>query len=144
MVIQVSFHDNVVSKEKLQYAVIMAKYNKKWILVRHEKRNTWEIPGGHIEQGEEPMKAASRELYEETGAKEFDLELVCTYSVNIDKGPKSFGQLFYANVHELGELPDSEIEETKLADKVSGLLTYPDIQPLLADRVEEYLMKKGD
>lgn len=141
--IDVNFDQNDVDDDKLKFAVIMAQYNDKWIMARHKDRDTWEIPGGHIEQGEKPMEAASRELYEETGAKEYDLELVCVYSVSKNKGPESFGQLFYAKVYELGELPDSEIVEIKLVDKISGALTYPDIQPLLADRVEEYLMKNN-
>lgn len=142
MMIEVNFYSKDVKKNECRYSVIMAQHKDKWILVRHKDRNTWEIPGGHIEQGEEPMEAASRELYEETGAKEFDLELVCTYSVRKDRGTESFGQLFCARISELGELPDSEIVEIRLVDKVSGPLTYPDIQPLLANRVEEYLSQK--
>lgn len=30
-------------------------------------QGTWSFPGGHVEFGESPTKAASRELYEETG-----------------------------------------------------------------------------
>ncbi len=47
------------------------------------------------------MDTAKRELYEETGALEFDIELVCVYSVtapdNFD-GSESFGMLFFADV----------------------------------------------
>jgi 8-oxo-dGTP pyrophosphatase MutT (NUDIX family) len=37
------------------------------LLVRHSKLHRWMIPGGHVEQGEEPWMAAEREVFEETG-----------------------------------------------------------------------------
>ena len=44
--------------------------------MRHKDRSTFEIPGGHIEDGEDYISCAKRELYEETGAKEFDLHFI--------------------------------------------------------------------
>lgn len=35
----------------LHYAVIVGKYEGKWVLCQHKKRTTWEVPGGHIEEG---------------------------------------------------------------------------------------------
>ena len=40
----------------------------------HKERDTWESPGGHIDEGETPLEAAERELYEETGAIDFDFK----------------------------------------------------------------------
>ncbi len=129
---EVEFYDPLYRPEsKLRYSVIAARHKGKWIFVRHNKRTTWEIAGGHIEQGETPWDAAGRELMEETGATRYDLECVATYSVTID-GVKDWGRLFYAEVHETGEIPDtSEIAEICLCEELPANLTHPDIQPFL-------------
>jgi 8-oxo-dGTP diphosphatase len=124
---------------KLTYAVIAARYNHKWIYVRHHKRNTWEIPGGHIEENETPDIAAQRELAEETGAVDFKIECVATYSVLKD-GETGFGRLYIADIFKLGPIPDiSEIAEVKMMDSLPENLTHPDIQPHLYQRILEYL-----
>lgn len=139
--IKVNFHDlNTVEDAKLQFAVIMAKYEEKWIFVRHKERLTWEIPGGHRERNEDINFTASRELMEETGAQEFKIIPVCIYSVNRDE-IESFGQLFYSEVESLDELSNSEIDEIRLFDTIPQDLTYPLIQPYLFNRIEEFCKK---
>ncbi len=121
------------------YSVITARNESGWFFVRHTDRNTWEIPGGHIEENETPEEAATRELIEETGSLEFSIECVSTYSVEKD-GKTGFGRLYFAEVRKLGPIPDiSEIAEMKIMDFLPDDLTYPDIQPLLFKRVLDYL-----
>ncbi|WP_353093185.1 NUDIX domain-containing protein [Tissierella praeacuta] len=139
--IKVNFYDlNTVEDIKLQFAVIMAKYRGKWIFVRHKERSTWEIPGGHREINEDINFTASRELKEETGAKNFRILPVCIYSVTRNE-TKSFGQLFYSEVESLDELPNSEIGEIRLFDTIPQGLTYPLIQPYLFERIEEFCVE---
>lgn len=132
---------NTVENSKLKFAVIMARYNRKWIFVKHKLRSTWEIPGGHRENNEDINTTASRELVEETGAKDFKITPVCIYSVNRG-GIESFGQLFYSEIESLDELPYSEIGEIRLFDTLPENLTYPLIQPYLFDRVEKLYKKR--
>ena len=137
---EVKFFDPLfIPDSKLTYSVISARYKSKWIFVRHQKRSTWEIAGGHIEKGETSFEAAGRELTEETGAVKFELKCVATYSVTMDD-ETGWGRLYLADVREIGPIPDiSEIAEIVLSDHLPENLTHPDIQPHLFNKTVEYL-----
>lgn len=47
--------------------ILTNKTPKKVFLIFHKKFNKWQQPGGHIEQFENPVEAAIREIKEETG-----------------------------------------------------------------------------
>ncbi len=108
---------------------IMALHKDKWVFCKHKKRDTWENPGGHIEEGETPLDAAKRELYEETGAIIFDIEPLCDYYINGEIDDRYFKgnvQVYFANVYTLGELPpDSEMELIALFDSFPDELKFP-------------------
>ncbi|CAA7602308.1 Nudix hydrolase domain protein [Acididesulfobacillus acetoxydans] len=136
--LKVNFYElNTVDDSQLLFAVIMARYEGKWIFVRHKNRSTWEIPGGHREENENINITASRELIEETGAEDFSIVPVSFYSVNTGEAV-TFGKLFYADVKSLGELPDYEITEIRLFDNIPESLTYPLIQPYLFKKIEGF------
>ena len=118
---------------ELKYAVILAKYNGKYVFVKHKERKTFELPGGHREPGENIAQTAARELYEETGAVKYSMRQICPYKLN------NYGMLFYAEITELGELPQSEIERVLLIDEPPHELlvwTYPDVHPKLLMKIE--------
>ena len=47
---------------------IRDRSNGKWVFCKHKERDTYEVPGGHREAGENILETAKRELQEETGA----------------------------------------------------------------------------
>ncbi len=143
MAVKVKFYDNSYQPEKgLTYSVIAAIYNGQWIFVRHRDRDTWEIAGGHIENGETPEEAAGRELTEETGACTFRLHSIATYSVESDL-KTGYGRLFLAEVTALKAIEDTyEIGEIIISEKMPDKLTYPDIQPFLFEKVLDYARDK--
>ena len=125
----------------LKFAVIMARYGDGWLFCRHKLRDTWEIPGGHREPGEDIGDTARRELYEETGAVDFGLQKISVYGVCSD-GAVSYGMLYFADVRTLGELPpEMEIGEIMVSDNLPENLTYPLIQPALYEKTMQLLQK---
>lgn len=136
---EVKFYD-FVEDSLLKFAVIISKYNGKWVFCKHKERETYEIPGGHRESGENIFEAANRELVEETGADNYTISPVCVYSVtgknSINKsGEETFGMLFFADITEFSNKINSEIECIKLFDELPQEWTYPLIQPVL---INEY------
>lgn len=129
-----------VDSSLLRFAVIVARQDGKWLFCRHRDRETWECPGGHIEAGESAAEAARRELYEETGTTEAEIEPVCVYSVSYG-GAESFGLLCRADVVRRDSIPDgSEIVQTCLLDGMPERWTYPDIQPRLLERTGLFVL----
>jgi len=121
-----------VKASDLTYVVIGAREAGKWIFVRHEERDTWELPAGHIEPGEDPDHAAQRELFEETGTTGAELQHLHDYVVRIN-GTADFGRLYLAGVNERGPLPDSEIGEIQLSATTPGPATYPEAHTAFID-----------
>lgn len=97
------FSCQTVEEQVLKFAVIISRADGKWVFCKHKDRNTYEVPGGHREENESILETAKRELYEETGAIEYDLRPVCVYSVigrtRVNQtGEETFGMLYYAEI----------------------------------------------
>lgn len=137
---EVKFYDSI-DDELLKFAVIISKTNGKWVFCKHRERNTYEVPGGHRENGEDILTAAKRELWEETGAVDFVIKPVCVYSVkgktrvNENADDESFGMLFIADIFSFEEL-HSEIESILITEHLVDNWTYPLIQPKLLEEAE--------
>ena len=113
-----------------RFVVILSRCGGKILLSRHRERTTWETQGGHIEPGETPLEAAHRELWEESGARDYALAPVFDYRAGDADGAAS-GMVFAAEIRRLGSLPPSEMAEVRLFDALPEQLTYPDITPVL-------------
>lgn len=126
-----------IEDSRILYVTAVARYRDKWVFSRHKHRSTWDMPGGHREPGEAPMEAMYRELWEETGARKAVLHEICVYMVNWDD---KCGMLYYAEIQELGAMPEEyEMEELLLADSLPQELTYPSIYPDLFLKIQGWL-----
>lgn len=138
----VRFYD-YVDDSLLKFAVIVAKSQGKWVLCKHKERSTYEVPGGRREPGESILETAKRELYEESGAVDFDIAPICVYSVTgktrvNQSGDESFGMLYCAEVRLFDQELHCEMERVELFDVLPDNWTYPQIQPIL---IREYLKR---
>lgn len=128
-----------------KYAILVARYQGQFVFVRHRERQTWELPAGHREPGETIQLTAERELREETGAADFDLQPVFVFRVpDYDAHGARIDVLAslvcIAEIRTLGPLdPAFEVAEILLASDLPEPLTYPEIQPVLFRRVRDWL-----
>ncbi len=107
------------------------------IAVVNQNNNSWSLPKGHLEEGEEHLTAAKREIREETGIPEAALHLVETLGTyerdRIKREPGDGPQLrtitfyFFTTEHEALAPEDPMNPEARWIpiDEVSTLLTHP-------------------
>jgi len=122
-----------------KFIVVFARYQDKWLYCRAKERDCYETAGGHVEDSETPLEAAKRELYEETGALKFDITPAFDYSIHY---PNIYttGQVYFAQIHELGDIPDFEMAEVRLFETIPDKMRFPQILPVLYEKViGEYL-----
>ena len=118
--------------KEYKYVVILSEYQGKILLSQHRDRSTWETQGGHIEPGETPLEAARRELFEESGALEYEISPLCDYWAGTP-GDSANGMVFQAKITKLGPLPQSEMARVQTFEHLPENLTYPAITPVLFD-----------
>jgi 8-oxo-dGTP diphosphatase len=61
-------------------------FNKDRMLILKRENDLWEFPGGGVEWGEDPQKAAIRETKEETGLDATNVRMVTVTSATYQKG----------------------------------------------------------
>lgn len=137
--VEVKFYEEEAD-ELLKFAVIIARTNGKWVFCKHKERDTYEVPGGHREEGEDILETARRELQEETGAIDFTIEPVGVYSVKEEtkfgKADEKYGMLFVADITSFEKELHSEIEKIIITDQLEENWTYPQIQPKLMEEAK--------
>jgi len=106
------------------------------VLVVNQRGLSWSLPKGHLEEGESPLAAARREIYEESGVKE--LEFVMPLGAYVRRrigargGENGSGLkkltffLFRTNEEQLQPVdPDNPVARWVDRAQVADLLTHP-------------------
>ncbi|HLF18817.1 MAG TPA: NUDIX domain-containing protein [Candidatus Omnitrophota bacterium] len=111
--------------------------NKKGeVLVVSQKGTSWSLPKGHIDEGEDALEAAKREIFEESGISELTLiKELGTYSRHKiglnggeDKSEFKTITMFLFSTPQM-ELKPQDVDNPHARwvkkDKAAGLLTHP-------------------
>jgi len=117
------------SLEQLDYVTVLAVTpHREILLVRQYRpaveRYTLELPGGHVEPGEEPEYAARRELLEETGFQAERLELLGTLVPDSGRLSNRLWCFFAGELKQVSSTPEFEQGDALLACKPTELLDY--------------------
>ncbi len=141
---RIHFHDISNIDQKYNFVIILTRCSKtkKWVWVRQANKESWELPGGHVEEGETPDEASKRELYEETGALIFNIKPLFDCTVEIDE-QKSLSRIYFAELTEYDTIPDPAIAEIKLFDQIPEVLTHKKIQAEIFSKAKEIVEKMG-
>ena len=62
----------------MRTAYAIAFSGDRFLMVWHNGRNGWEMPGGHVEEGESSEEAAKREFLEEAG---YEIDIVAVRDI---------------------------------------------------------------
>src|SRR3989338_2722543 len=107
------------------------------VLVVNQRGNSWSLPKGHVEKGEDPAEAAKREIYEESGLKKVKLirrfgnyrrYKIGKHGKGEDRSELKTIVVFLFKTNELKLKPlDPHNPEARWVkkEKVAGLLTHP-------------------
>ncbi|HWP48538.1 MAG TPA: NUDIX domain-containing protein [Candidatus Limnocylindrales bacterium] len=106
------------------------------VLVVNQNGTSWSLPKGHIEDSEDALTAAKREIYEESGVGNLklvkDLGSYRRYKIGLngDEDPtelKTIHMFLFRTDQEVLNPQDSENPEARWVekDKVADLLTHP-------------------
>lgn len=104
---------------------------------------TWGFPKGHLENDENNIQAAQREVYEEVGLKpdfDFGFKESITYKIARDRLKTVTLFLSKFNPNQKIELQESEIGNSKWAtlEEANNCLRYEELKELLK-KAQEYI-----
>ncbi len=101
--------------QPLTGALVVARWDGRYLFVFNRQRQQWEIPGGTIEEGETPRECAAREFKEETNQDAKSLSFCGLAKTSASNGFIEYTALFSAVIDKLSPFQSNgEIERVAL------------------------------
>ncbi len=97
----------VLPKNELISAVFLIALNGSKILVTENERG-WDIPGGHVEEGETPEEALIREVEEEAGASFSNPKLLAILGSDKEEYEEKVMLIYITSNFKLGKFTTSD------------------------------------
>lgn len=119
--------NTVLPKKELHSAVFLLAIKGTKILTIKNERG-WDIPGGHIEEGEDCIEALIREVQEEAGATFSDPKLLAIVESDTQGKYKDKVMFIYTtDIFELGEfIPSEDAIDREIIEIEEFLKRYKD------------------
>lgn len=120
------------------------------IAIVNQKHRSWSLPKGHVEENEDLLEAAKREIFEETGISELTLitplATYSRYAMNIDNGDNTEElkkmHFYLFSTTQLDLAPSDEDNPVALwvkKEDVESYLTHPEDKKFFRKVLDEYL-----
>jgi 8-oxo-dGTP pyrophosphatase MutT (NUDIX family) len=112
----------------MTFVYAVAFVNDMFVMVKNRLRDTWEMPGGKVEEGESELDAVKREFSEETALR----------FIPVAKTTLPGGVVFFGHAEKMGRWPWPEDRRDKRLSEKAELSEVPMSRtPKLADDVSE-------
>lgn len=92
----------------LTHALVVAKYENKFLLLYNRWRQEWEVPGGMIDEGESCRDCAIRELNEETNQRPERINFNGLMKFNLHNGKTEYGALYSVRIRQIEEFSKND------------------------------------
>ncbi|MCB0353644.1 MAG: NUDIX domain-containing protein [Bdellovibrionales bacterium] len=84
------FRGKMVPPRELVTSIHLLCFSDDRLLMVKDEERGWDIPGGHVEEGEELESALRRELGEEAAAEAHSLEPFATFKLHVPNPPAGY------------------------------------------------------
>jgi len=145
----VQFTHYVFRMRRCAMTVVLDDAGERVLLMRRHRfivdRWVWELPGGYVDDGEDPAEAAAREVEEETGWRPRDVEFVMScqplignadypQDLYLGSGAEQIGEPEVDETAEVGWVPLDEAAAMIASGEILGAITIIGVQHALLRR----------
>ena len=131
------------SLDNINYVRVVMKHNGKFVLPFHRQSQKWDWVGGGVKKDETALEAMKRELFEETGAVDYDIFPIFDHESFNENGTHfNNARTYYAIVREFANLPDeSEMDKIGFFDKIPVDFRYGDNSEQNSEQKTEFFKR---